>query len=128
MSQEKDDSLIKGTCIENIDNTLNELSRFKDFLYRNFYKNEDFKDQKLDSIQQARLFRTDKTHHFGNQTDSTVANLKFKPIINQTGKFTYNAAIVTLGYLRHLCKNQCSIDDTQKFPNMLSSISPLVMT
>ena len=49
-------------------------------------------------------------------------NLKFRPIIDQTGTFTYNAAKAILDYLRPLCKNQYSIDDTQKLPNMVSLI------
>ena len=32
---------------------------------------------------------------------------------------------VILDYLRPLCKNEYSINDTQKFPSMLSSIPPL---
>ena len=32
---------------------------------------------------------------------------------------------VILDYLIRLCKNECSINDTQKFPNMLSLIPPL---
>ena len=39
--------------------------------------------------------------------------------------FTYNAAKVILDYLRPLCKNEYSINDTHKFPSMLSSIPPL---
>ena len=39
--------------------------------------------------------------------------------------FTYNAAKVISDYLRPLCKNEYSINDTQKFPRMLSSIPPL---
>lgn len=48
---------------------------------------------KFDSNQPACLFGTAKTHHFENLKDSTVAKLKFKPIINQTGTFTANIAI-----------------------------------
>ena len=54
-----------------------------------------------------------------------VANLKFRPIIDQTGTFTYYAAKVISNYLRPLCKNEYSINDTQKFPNTLSSTPPL---
>ena len=39
--------------------------------------------------------------------------------------FTYNGAKVILDYLRLLCKNEYSINDTKKNPNMLSSIPPL---
>ena len=50
---------------------------------------------------------------------------KFRPIIDETGTFTYNAAKVISDYLRPLCKNEYSINDTQIFPSMLSSIPPL---
>ena len=39
--------------------------------------------------------------------------------------FTYDAAKFILDYLRPLCKNEYSINDTHKFPSMLSSIPPL---
>ena len=80
---------------------------------------------KLDSNQLARLYGTAKTHKFETLEDITVANLKFRPIIDQTGTFIYNAANVISDYLRPLCKNEYSINDTQKFPSMLSSIPPL---
>ena len=75
-----------------------------------------------DSNQLARLYATAKTHKFETLEGITVANLKFRPIIDQTGTFTYNAAKAISDYLRPLCKNEYSINDTQKFPNMLSSI------
>ena len=64
-------------------------------------------------------------YKFETLEDITVANLKFRPIIDQTGTFTYNAAKVTSDYFRPLCKNEYSINDTQKLPSMLSSIPPL---
>ena len=39
--------------------------------------------------------------------------------------FTYNAAKAILDYLRPLYTNEYSINDTQKFPSNLSSITPL---
>ena len=62
---------------------------------------------------------------FETLEDITVANLKLRPIIDQTGTLTYNAAKVLSDYLRPLCKNEYSISDTQQFPSMLSSIPPL---
>ena len=35
-----DDGIIKGTYVETINNMLKELSRFQDFLYRNFHNYE----------------------------------------------------------------------------------------
>ena len=120
-----DDDIIKSTYVETTDNTLKELSRFQDFLYRNFHDYERYKDMKPDSNHSARLYGTAKTHKFETLEDITVTNLKFWPIIDQTGTFTYNAAKVISDYLRPLCKNEYSINDTQKFPSMLSSIPPL---
>ena len=59
-----DDGITKGTYVETTDNTLKELSRFQDFLYRNFHKYERYKDMKPDSNQPARLYGTAKTHKF----------------------------------------------------------------
>ena len=80
---------------------------------------------KSDSNQLANLYGTVVTHKFENLKDITVTNLKSRPIIDQTGTFKYNAAKVNLGYLRPLCKNEYSVDDMQKLPNLLSSIPPL---
>ena len=80
---------------------------------------------KRDSNQPARLYGTAKSHKFETLEDITFANLKFWPIIDQTVTLTYNAAKVIPDYLRPLCKNQYSINDTQTFPSMLSSIPPL---
>ena len=59
-----DDRIMKGTYVETTDNTLKELSRFQDFLYRNFYSYERYKDIQPDSNQPARLYGTAKTHKF----------------------------------------------------------------
>ena len=72
-----DDGIIEGTYVETTDNTLKELSRFQDFLYRNFHTYERYKDMKPYSNQLARLYGTVETHKFENLEDITVANLKF---------------------------------------------------
>ena len=119
-----DDGIRKGTNVETTDNTLKELSRFQDFLYRNFHNYQRYKDMEPDTNHPARLYGTAKTHKFETLEDITVANLKFRPIIDQTGTFTHNAAKVISDYLRPLCKNEYSINDTQKSPSMLSSNPP----
>ena len=106
--------IIKGSYVETTtDNTLKELSRFQDFIYRNFHNYERYEDIKPDSNQPARFYGTAKTHTFETLEDITVANLKFRPIIDQTGTLTYNAAKVISDYLRPLCKNEYSINDVQ---------------
>ena len=109
-----DDGIIKGTYVETTDNTLKELSRFQDFLYRKFHNYKHYKDMKPDSNQPARLYGTAKTRKFETLEDIIVVNLKFRPMIYQTGTLTYNAAKVISDYLRPLRKNEYSINDVQK--------------
>ena len=85
------DGIMKDTYEETTDNKLKELSQFQDFLYRNFHNYECYKDMQPDSNQPARLYGTAKTHKFETLEDITAANLKFQPIIDQTGTFMYNA-------------------------------------
>ena len=119
-----DDDIMKGTYVENADNTLKKLSLVHEFLYRNFHNYQCYKDMQPDRNQTAHLYGTAQTNTFETLEDITVANLKFWPIIDQTGAFTYNAAKVRSD-LKPLCKNEYSISDTQKFLSMLSSIQPL---
>ena len=95
-----DDGIMKGTYVETTDSTLKELSRFQDFLYRNFHNYERYKDMQPDSNQPVRLYGTAKTHKFKTLEDITVASLKYRPVIDQTGEFTYNAAKVISDYLK----------------------------
>ena len=100
------DGIMKGTYLETTDNMLKELSRFQDFLYRYFHNYERYKDMQPISNQAARLYGTASTHKFKTLDDITVANTKFRPIIDQTGTFTYNATKFILDYLRPLRKNE----------------------
>ena len=47
--------------------------------------------------------------------------MKLRPIINLTGTYTYNTSKVIANYLRPLSKNQYTISDTLKFPDLLKS-------
>ena len=73
------------------------------------------------SNQPGRFFATAKTHKFTSLNDITVENLKSRPIINLTGTYTYNISKVIANYLRPLSKNQYTISDTLKFPDLLKS-------
>ena len=63
--------------------------------------------------QSAKLFATAKTHKFNNTEDINVEGLKFRPIIDQAGTFTYNCSKVIAEYLKPLCSTEYSIKDTQ---------------
>ena len=78
------------------------------------------------SNQPAKLCGTAKTHKFENLKDITQQNLKYRPIIDQTGTFTYKAAKVISNYLKPLCQNEYSISDTQQFPDMFSNLPTLL--
>ena len=120
-----DEGISNGTYQEADDDTLGELRRFQDFLYRNFYKYKYYNKMRPDSNRPARLFGTAKTHKFESVDEVNVDNLKFRPIIDQTGTYTYNAAKIIADYLKPLCSNEYNIKDTQSFANMLKAQDPL---
>ena len=62
-----------------------------------------------------------KTHRTEILEEFTVANLKFRPLINQTGKFMCNAMKFISGSLTRLC----CINKTIKPPLILFSFPPL---
>ena len=114
-----------GTYVECEDTTLSGLKLFQDFLRRNFKNYEKYEKMKPVANQAAKLFATTKTHKFNNIEDINVEELKFRPIIDQTGTFTYNCSKVTAEYLKSLCQNEYSIKDTQSFPEMLRDLPQL---
>ena len=73
----------------------------------------------------ARLYASAKTHKFDNINDVNLDQLKFRPIMNQTGTYTYNAAQVISNYLKPLCINEHNIKDTLQFPQLLKDLPPL---
>ena len=86
-----------------------------DFLYRNFYNYECYKNMKPDSNQLVCYYGIAKTHKFENLKGIIVTNLRVRSIISQTGTFTYNECKGISDCLRPLCRNHYSIDNTQNF-------------
>ena len=79
------------------------------------------------SNQSAQLCGTAKTYKFTNIEEITIDNLKFHPIIAQTGTYTYNAAQVIGEYLKPLCSgNSYIIRNTQEFLILLKQQDPLL--
>ena len=106
--------------IETIDTTQSDLKHFQDFLYR-YFKNQNitiksiqFLTNQVDSLQ---LLKHTSLYHY----DITVENLKLCPIIDLTGTYTYNTSKAVANYLQPLSKNQYTISDTLKFPDLLKS-------
>ena len=54
------------------------------------------------SDQPGQLYGTSKTHKFTKIDEVTVDNLKFRPIIAQSGAYIYNAAQAIVEYLKLL--------------------------
>ena len=64
---------------------------------------ENYQEMLPKSNQPGQLHGTAKTHKFTNIDEIIVDNLKFRPIIAQTGTYNYNAAQVTAKYCKSLC-------------------------
>ena len=64
------------------------------------------------SNQRAKVYGTAKTQKFNNIQETNKEKLKFRPTIDQTGTYSYNAAQVISQYLKPLCKNEFTINDT----------------
>ena len=62
------------------------------------------------------LHASAKTHKFDNINDVNLDHLKFWPIMDQTGTYTYNAVQVISNSLKPLCINEYSIKDTLQVP------------
>ena len=95
-----DDGIKQGIYIPTIDNTLDDLKKFQDFLYRNFNIYKHYNKMRPESNQPARIYGTAKTHKFEYIDDINFDELKLRPIIAQTGTYTYKAAQVIGEYLR----------------------------
>ena len=76
------------------------------------------------SNQPAKLYGTAMTRKFKDLKEITKEQIKFRPIIDQTGTYTYGAAQVISQYLKHLCKNKFIIEDTQSFSKNIRDFPP----
>ena len=128
MQQMINDGIRDGISEVTADNTLDDLKTFQSFLYREFYgKYEHYEKMLPKSNQLGQLYGTAKTHKFSSIDHITLENLKFRPIIIQSGTYTYNAAQVIAGYLKPLCSdNDYIIRNTQEFPKLLQQQDPLL--
>ena len=115
----------RGTYERSTDTTKHDLETFQSFLYRNFKNHPSYDKMRPKSNQPARLYATAKTHKFNNLDEVTVEKLKFRPIVDQTGTATYDAAKVIGEYLKPLALNEYKINDCLKFPDMIKALPSL---
>ena len=115
-----DEGIQNGVYIVTEDRTLKDLKLFCSFLYRNFTKYEHYEKMLPTSNQPGQLYGTAKTHTFSNTTDITADNLKFHPIIVQSGTYTCKAAQVIANYLKPpWSNNEYIIRSTQEFAKII---------
>ena len=74
------------------DNTIKKSKNFEQFLKINFKGYDKLDDMLTTSNQPARIYVFAKTHKFSSADSLNVNDLKFRPIVDQTGTMTYNAA------------------------------------
>ena len=75
---------------------------------------------RLVSNQPGRFSTTAKPHRLTSLNDITVRNSKLLPIMDLTGTYTYTSKFI-VNVLRPPSKNQYTISDTLKFPDLLKS-------
>lgn len=73
------------------------------------------------SNEPGRFFATVKTHKFDLIDDITLEDLKFFPVIAQTGTYIYNASNVAAKYLKPLSKIKYSIVDILTFLDLFKN-------
>ena len=120
-----DEGIKRGTYERSTDTTEHDLETFQRFPYRNFKNHPSYDKMRPKSSQPSRLYATAKTHKFNNLDEITVEKLKFRPIVDQTGTATYDAAKVISEYLKPLAFNEYKINDCLKFPDMIKALPPL---
>ena len=115
-----DDGVKRGVYTPTTDNTLDDLRHFRDFLTRNFKDYPKCDKMFPQSNQPARMYGTAKTHKFESPDTISLEELKFRPIIAQTGTYTYKASQVVASFLKPLTdENPYIIRNTQDFPDMI---------
>ena len=75
--------------------------------------------------QSAKLYGSAKTHKFNNINEDKKEKLKFGSIIDQTGKYTYNATQAISKYLKPLGRNEYTVDNTYIFSKHIKDLPPL---
>ena len=104
-----EEGIKNGTYAVTDDTTMQYLKRFQDFLRRNIKKYEHYNEIYPESNEPAKMYGTAKTHKFDSTDNIKLTKLKFRPIIDQTGTYTYKAAKVISRYLKPLCDSEYTI-------------------
>ena len=114
-----EEGIKNGTYEKADDTTVQDFKRFQDFLRQNFKKYEHYNEMYPESNEPAKI------HKFDSTDNIELTKLKFRPIIDQTGTYTYKAAKVISWYLKPLCNSEYIIKDTQSFAKLIKELPPL---
>ena len=116
----------RGVYATTTETTLQDLKTFQNFLYHPFKNHNKYKKMLPTSNQPAQMYKTAKTNKFDSTNTISIEELKFCPIIVQTGTYTYDAALSIAEYLKPFCdENPHIIRNTQDFLNLLKDKPPL---
>ena len=101
------------------------LQRFQDFLRRNLKKFEHYNEMYFEKKEPAKISGTAKTHKFDSIGNIELTKLKFRPIIEQAGTYTYKATKAASRCLKPSCDSEYTIKDTQSFAKLIKELPPL---
>ena len=115
----------KGVYVETEDNTLRDVKRFQDFLYRN--KNNKYCNKMFPTSNRPdELYGAAKTYKHENIDEINVKYLSFRPFTAQTGTCTYNAVQVISKHLKPLYTcNEYINGNKQDFSKVMQEQSTL---
>ena len=65
-----------------------------------------------------------QAHKIDSRDNIKLAKLKFRPIIDKTGTYTYKTVKVISRYLKPLCDSKYTIKDTQSFTKLIKELLP----
>ena len=101
------------------DKTHEDPEKFQHFLCRNFKNHPKYSDMRPVSNSAARFFAIAKTNKFDDLSLINLDDLKFRPIIDQSNTYTYNAAKIVSNYLQPLAQDDHVIKDTLTFSEII---------
>ena len=101
------------------DRTHEVMEKFQQFVYRSLKNDPKDSDMTPVSNQPARFSAIAKSHKFDVHFLINLDDLKFRPIIDQSNTYSYNAANKVSDYLQPLAHNDYVIKDILTFAEII---------
>ena len=109
-----------------LNNIANDLISYQYFLARHFKNNPQYESMKPYCNQPGCFFAKAETHKADSIYDTKKENLKLRPTLSQVNTCYYNASQVLAEYLKPLAENDFTLEKTQLFSKILTSILSLM--